>query len=236
VLKNTEGDIVDKYRCSGGKPIKVKYKCFDTAILGKIKPRNQRQELFFDLLNSKIKVVSVSGEAGVGKTFVAMCYALQEVKLGHYEKIVVIRNNVALLNVPALGFLPGSALDKMKDSCAFISDIIGSYLFDSFLDQNKIEIVYLGTMRSRSLNNSIILCNESQNLSTDLVKMVVSRVGTNSKLIFDSDLSQIDKKVFEKDNGMIAMNESLAGNPLFGAVELEGVERSEVAKLAALIK
>jgi PhoH-like ATPase len=90
-------------------------------------------------------------------------------------------------------------------------------------------------MRSRSISDSYILCNEAQNLTADLVRMIISRVGENSRLIFDFDISQIDKKAFEKDNGMVALNESLKGNALFGSVELNEVERSEVAKLASLI-
>ena len=106
----------------------------------------------------------------------------------------------------------------------------------NFLQQNKIQISYLGDMRSRSINNSIILCNESQNLNTELIKMIITRVGEDSRLILDFDLSQIDHKNFEKDNGMLAMLEGLQGNELFGAVELDRIERSAVARLAELIK
>jgi PhoH-like ATPase len=150
--------------------------------------------------------------------------------------MVIIRNHVTMDGVPDLGIVPGDATEKLKGSCAFIGDIIDNFLFDTFLQSGKIEIIYLGDMRSRSITNSYILCNEAQNLTTPLVKAIITRVGEGSRLVFDFDLSQIDKKIYDKDNGMVSMNESLAGQALFGAVELDLIERSEVAKLASLIK
>ena len=87
-----------------------------------------------------------------------------------------------------------------------------------------------------SISNAIILCNESQNLNTELIKMIITRVGEGTQIIFDFDLTQIDHKSFEKDNGMIAMTDALQGNQLFGMVELDSIERSAVARLAELIR
>lgn len=235
-MKKEDGTILDKFKKENDKIVSVKYKAFESTILGKIKPRNQRQELLMDLLESKIPLLSVSGVAGGGKTYLTTAHALQCMQKEQYQKLIIIRNNIPVAGVPDLGILPGDATDKLKESCAFMGDIISSYMFDMMLQQNKIEIVYLGSMRSRSLSDSYILCNEAQNLTTELVKMIITRVGEKSRLVFDYDLSQIDKNTFEKNNGMVAMSESLKGHPLFGAVELDLIERSEVAKLATLIK
>lgn len=237
LLLKLGNEIVDKFRYDGSKFVKLKYQSLDSQILGKIKPRNLRQELYMDLLcNDKIYVKAALGLAGSGKTFLATAYALQELQAGKYERLVIIRNGISVQGVPQLGTLPGDATEKQKNSCLFMADIIGDIFFDSFLQQNKIQISYLGDMRSRSINNSIILCNESQNLNTELIKMIITRVGEDSRLILDFDLSQIDHKNFEKDNGMLAMLEALQGNELFGAVELDRIERSAVARLAELIK
>ena len=125
-------------------------------------------------------------------------------------------------------------VDNFRISASFTP--LKEKYFDDFLQKGKIQISYLGDMRSRSISNSVILCNESQNLNTDLVKMVITRVGENSQLIMDFDLSQIDHKNFEKDNGMLSMLECLQGEELFGCVELDRIERSAVARLAELIK
>jgi len=237
LLLKLEDKIVDKFRYDGSKFIKLKYKELRSQILGDIRPKNIRQELYMDLLcNDKIPVKAALGIAGSGKTFMASAYALQELQNGKYERMVIIRNGITVQGVPSLGTLPGDATEKLKNSCMFMADIIGDLFFDNLLQQNKIQISYLGDMRSRSISNSIILCNESQNLNTELIKMIITRVGENSQLILDFDLSQIDHKNFEKDNGMLSMLEGLQGNELFGAVELDRIERSAVAKLAELIK
>lgn len=237
MLLKLGSNIVDKFRYDGKKFVKLKYQSFDSQILGKIKPRNIRQELYMDLLcNDKILVKSALGLAGSGKTFLATAYALQELQRGTFERMVIIRNGIKVQGVPDLGILPGDVTDKLKSSCMFMADIMGDLFFDNFLQNNRIQISYLGDMRSRSISNSIILCNESQNLNTELIKMVITRVGENSQLILDFDLSQIDHKNFEKDNGMLSMLEGLQGNELFGAVELDRIERSAVARLAELIK
>lgn len=229
--------IVDKFRYDGSRFVKLKYKTFESLILGKIKARNLRQELYMDLLcNDSIPVKASMGVAGSGKTFLASAYALQELQSGKYERMVIIRNGVTVAGVPQLGALPGDVVEKLKNSCLFMADIMGDIFFDDYLLKNKIQISYLGDMRSRSISNSIILCNESQNLSTELIKMIITRVGENSQLILDFDLSQVDHRSFEKDNGMISMVEGLQGNELFGIVELDRIERSAVARLAEFIK
>lgn len=237
LLLRKDGEIVDKFRYNGKKFIKLKYAIFNSQLLGNIKPRNIKQELYCDLLaNDKIPVKAAMGVAGSGKTFLAAAYALGELQSGKYERLVILRNGITVQGVPSLGVLPGDATEKLKNSCLFMGDIMGDMFFENYLEANKIQIAYLGDLRSRSISNSIILCNESQNLNTELVKMIITRVGEGSQLIFDFDTTQIDHKNFEKDNGMMAMLEGLKGQELFGCIELDRIERSAVARLAELIK
>lgn len=236
LIKNSNKDIVDKFKFDGSKMVKIKFRAIESQILGKIKPRNIKQELFCDLLDSNIPVKVVSGIAGSGKTFLSTAWSLQEIQRGNYNKLIVIKNNVLVQNVTEIGALPGDANDKLRSNYAFISDIVSNDMFDVLMQQNRLEMAYLGTMRGRSLSESIVLVSEAQNLTTALVKMIVTRVGEKSTLIFDFDLDQIDKKAFNDNNGMLAITESLKGNPLFGMVEFDMIERSEVAKLAELIK
>jgi PhoH-like ATPase len=233
-----QGDkIIDKFKFDKGKFVKIKYKSLESLILGRIKPRNIRQELYMDLLsNDSILVKCAMGVAGSGKTMLASAYALQELQNGNFERLVIIRNGITVQGIPELGILPGDATEKLKNSCLFMADIIGDIFFEDFLAKGKIQITYLGDMRSRSISNSIILCNESQNMNTEIIKMIITRVGENSQIIFDFDLSQIDRRSFEKDNGMTSMIEGLQGNEMFGIVELDRIERSAVARLAELIK
>ena len=229
---------VDKYKKDKDGKLKQlnKFKAMESSLMGKIKPKNFKQELFFDLLETDIPLVTVGGQSGSGKTFLTTCYALQELEKRKYDKIVFIRNNVSIANVPELGILPGDEIQKLRGYFAYVADILNPFMFDNYLQQQKVEVAWLGSMRGRSISNSFCICSESQNLTTELVKMTISRMGEGSRLVFDYDLDQIDRKVFEKDSGIMTMINSLQGNPSFGMVTLDLVERSELAKLASLIK
>lgn len=235
VLKDKNGKILDKYKNENGKIIKVKYKVFESKLFEKIKPRNCNQELLMDLLDSSVPCVFIHGTAGTGKSYISTSYAVKEMELGHYEKIVIIRPNVTARDIPELGATPGDVTEKMRIHCAYIADIVSDFYLDSLLSQNKIELAYIGTLRSRSFNDCVVLVNECENLTPNLTKLILSRVGENSKIIWDGDIEQSDKNIYAKDNGMVALVNALTGHPLFGMVELVDVERSELAKMAALI-
>lgn len=237
LIYSEDGKLLDKYKYDGSKLAKIKYRSMKSQQLDEVRPRpsNIRQELYFDLLQSDVPVKVVFGKAGSGKSFLSTAWALHELQKGSYQKIIVIKNNVLVDGVSDIGSVPGTEFDKLRQHCAFISDITSDFMFESLVQKGQLELAYLGTFRGRNLSNSIVFCSESQNLSSKLVKMIISRIGEKSTLIFDFDIDQIDKKSFEKDNGMMAMIEALKGNKLFGIVELETVERSEVAKLASLI-
>lgn len=236
LIKNKDDAIVDKYKFDGNKFVKIKYKTLESQILSKTKARNIRQELFLDMLEADIPLKVVFGQAGSGKSYLATAWALQEIQKGKFEKLVIVRNNITVQDVPDIGALPGSETDKLRGYAMFVSDIISEFMFDTYIATGKIQLAYLGNMRGRSISNSIILCSEAQNLNLPMIKMVVSRVGENSTLILDGDFDQIDRKKFETENGLMALVESLKGNALVGVMELIDVERSAVARLASLIK
>lgn len=237
LIEDLEGNILDEYKFVDGKIQKVKYQSIESVDVGDIKPRNIKQRLYIDMLNSEdIKLKVVTGNAGSGKSFIATSWALQKVYEEKYEKLVVIKPNFNVDSIPDIGALPGDINDKLREHCAFVSDIVSPFAFDELLSKGKLEMVYLGTIRGRSLSKSVILCSEAQNLNTSLVKTIVTRVGEGSVLIFDYDNQQIDKECFEKDNGMRSLVESLKGEKLMGMVELDRIERSEVARLAEKIQ
>lgn len=115
-------------------------------------------------------------------------------------------------------------------------DCLGREEMQKLVDKERFEVAYLGTLRGRSFTNSIVICSEAQNLSVEHVKLIVGRIGRNSTLIFDGDLQQLDKRIFEEKNGLRALSESLKDNHLFGAVQMNKTERDVVAELASLIE
>jgi PhoH-like ATPase len=239
-IKDCQGNYSSfKYRFDGEKLVKLKYEKISNAQIGDIEPKNVKQEMLFDLLqNDEIPIKLVTGTMGSGKTYIAVNYALHKIQhdKNKFKKIVYIRNNVEVKDTVALGALPNGIKDKLLPFILPIQDCLGGNPQQlEFLERSgAIEYVHLGHVRGRSFSNSVIIVSESNNLTRDHVKLLIGRVGENSIIIFEGDTSQTDKKVFETDSGIEALRYVLAGNPLFGAVDLDKSERSRVAELSNL--
>ena len=203
-----------------------------------IRPRNLEQKMAFHLLqNQDIKVKLVTSAGGSGKTLIALSYALEQVHKGIYSKLVFVRNNIVVADTNDIGFLPGDMRDKMSIWGAPLADHLGGQeMLDRLIDDGVIEIYPLSHMRGRSIVNSIVLCDECENMNDKLVTFLMSRIEKDSEIIFCGDVAQIDHRKFEKNNGIKAMLEKLAGEPLFGTVKLLKSERGPVAALCDKIR
>ena len=166
-----------------------------------------------------------------------MSYALEQVHKGVYSKLVFVRNNIVVADTNDIGFLPGDMRDKMSIWGAPLADHLGGQeMLDRLIDDGVIEIYPLSHMRGRSIVNSIVLCDECENMNDKLVTFLMSRIEKDSEIIFCGDVAQIDHRKFEKNNGIKAMLEHLSGNPLFGTVKLIKSERGPVSALCDLIR
>ena len=203
-----------------------------------IRPRNLEQKMAFHLLqNQDIKVKLLTSAWGSGKTLIALSYALEQVHKGIYSKLVFVRNNIVVADTNDIGFLPGDMRDKMSIWGAPLADHLGGQeMLDRLIDDGVIEIYPLSHMRGRSIVNSIVLCDECENMNDKLVTFLMSRIEKDSEIIFCGDVAQIDHRKFEKNNGIKAMLEHLSGNPLFGTVKLIKSERGPVSALCDLIR
>lgn len=237
IMKNVDGEIVDKFQQKHGRLQQVRYQTLDNAYIGKIKPRNAQQELTIDLLldpETKIKVIK--GVYGSGKDYLMLSAALQLIEKGKFEKIVFVRPNVSVRGLPDIGALPGTADEKLSWTLAPLWDKVGGEEGVSMMLHNKIlESVPLLFIRGRSFENSIIYVTEGQNMTTEIAKLVIGRIGEGSELWINADTHQTDKKIFDEDNGVNKMIDKLSGNALFGHVYMPKTERSSVAELATLL-
>ena len=231
------GEIVDKYCFQNGELRQVKYNTIQNAYCGKIKPRNLQQELAMDMLIDKhSKVKLVQGVYGSGKDYLMLNQALSLVEKGKFQKIVFIRPNVTVANVPEIGYLKGTTEEKLAWTLGpFYDKVGGEDGVRMLVEQGKLELVPLLFIRGRSFDNSIIYVTEGQNITAEIAKLIISRIGDNSELWFNCDTHQVDKQVYEKDNGVNKMVERLTGNPLFAYVYLPKTERSAVAELCTLL-
>jgi len=160
------------------------------------KPKNESQEEYARLLKNKNKkIVIATGPAGTGKTLFATEYGIKCFLLGTYEKLIFTRPSVSVDE--DLGYLPGTLEEKMAPWVRPIYDVLYNFVSPKevtmMMEEKIIEIAPLGYMRGRTFKNCWIVADEMQNSSVSQMKMLLTRLGENSRLIITGDLEQYDK-------------------------------------------
>ena len=234
IAKDEAGRIVDKLVCRDGKLTEVRYTTFKNTYTGTLKPRNEHQEIAFEMLkDANITVKLITGTWGTGKTLALVVAALDAVQKGQFERIIWVRNNVQVKDTDNLGALPGDQYDKMLPYLGpFMDHVGGEDGVKMLIEQDQLEVIPLGFLRGRSIRNSIIICSEAENLTKEHLQLLMGRVDEGSALWIDGDVRQRDRVAFEKSKGLETMIERLKGEPLFGYVHLVKSERSATARLA----
>lgn len=161
-----------------------------------ILPRNLAQEEYLDALQDERKaLIFAMGPAGTGKTLMATLFAIQEYQNGNCTKIIITRPAVSVDEQH--GFLPGSLIEKMAPWVIPIMDIFKEVYSVKYLEKmiqdEVIEIAPLAYMRGRTLKNAIIIADEMQNATPSQMKMLLTRIGDNSRIIITGDLNQHDR-------------------------------------------
>lgn len=211
-----------------------------------IKPRNREQHFAFDaLLDDRVKLVTLMGKAGTGKTLMAMAAGLKRtVHDREFRRVVVARPTVALGR--EIGFLPGTLEEKLgpwmqpiHDALEMLSDLnMGQEHRRSadLMRSGVIVVEALSYIRGRSIASQFMIIDESQNLTPLEVKTIVTRVGHGTKIIFTGDPYQIDNPYVDtSSNGFNYIISKFREQPLAAHIELQKGERSELAELAANI-
>lgn len=237
LIVDENGTPIDRYKWQDGKHKTVYKKPIESQQMDKVKPKNPEQAFALDLLMDDTTTVKViTGTWGSGKTYLSCCAAYQQMQQGKYDKIVWVRNNIEVKDTNPIGALPGTYEEKMSVWAMPLADHLGGKdVLESQMMRGKVEVEHLGFLRGRDIKHSVIFCSEAEHLTREHVQLLLGRVAEGSILILDSDLRQIDKKTFEKDNGIAAVINCLKGNRLFGYVHLKESVRSETAKLADLL-
>jgi phosphate starvation-inducible PhoH-like protein len=160
-----------------------------------IRARTPNQKRYMALLDGASDIVLADGPAGTGKTYLAVLWAIREYDAGRFDKIVITRPNVDAGD--PLGFLPGTKEKKMEPWMMPIIDVFeevyGAKNFQLMLERKEVVIEPLTFMRGRTFKNSIILGDEMQNTTVEQIKMFLTRIGENSKIICSGDLEQHDR-------------------------------------------
>ncbi len=239
VLRNSNKSVLAYYDPFKEMIVRVeKQACFG------IEPRNAEQTFSLDALtNPEIKLVSLTGKAGTGKTLLALAAALQQNK--SFKQILLARPIVPLSNRD-LGFLPGDVNDKIGPYMQPLFDnltvIKGSHgvksreniLIEEMQRDNMLIITPLAYIRGRSLSDVYFIVDEAQNLTPHEVKTIITRAGDGTKIIFTGDIEQIDSPYLDKtSNGLAYLTDKMKGQDIFAHVNLVKGERSYLAELAS---
>lgn len=217
-----------------------------------ILPRNLQQTMALDLLmDDDIRLVSLLGSAGTGKTLLAMAAGMSKVyKEERYDKLLVARPIMPMGR--DIGFLPGDKDDKLTawmqpifDNLAFLLSTRGTHLnnadshsteqrIQSLIGEGKLVMEPLTYIRGRSIPHQFIIVDEAQNLTPHEVKTIASRVGDGTKIVMTGDIGQIDNPYLDSEsNGLSCLVERLKYEGIVGHITLDKSERSELASLIA---
>jgi PhoH-like ATPase len=215
----------------------------DKKLAYNIKPKNAEQTFALHaIMNPKIKLVSIQGVAGTGKTLLALAGALEQRR--DYKQIFLARPIVPLSNKD-IGYLPGDIKSKLNpymeplwDNLKFIQNQYKEsdkeyQKINELLTLEKLVIQPLAYIRGRSLSNIFFIVDEAQNLTPHEIKTIISRAGENTKIIFTGDVFQIDTPYLDsQSNGLSYLIDRVKDHPLYTHIKLEKGERSELANLA----
>ena len=208
--------------------------------IGNIFPKNKEQQFAMNMLmDNNIPLVSISGIAGSGKTFLALVCAMGQVMEGDYKRIIITRSIQPVGR--DLGFLPGDQSDKMNPWLAPITDNFkhafkdkDQTYFDMLVSKGTIEVAPLSYIRGRTFNDAIVIVDEAQNATIHELKTIITRVGNGSKVILLGDTDQIDTPYINSfSNGLTVVIEKMKESQLTGHITLVKGQRSDIASYAA---
>jgi PhoH-like ATPase len=201
-----------------------------------LRGRSAEQRVALDLLlDPEIGIVSLGGRAGTGKSALALCAGLEAVLERRQHKKVVVFRPLFAVGGQELGYLPGSESEKMQPWAQAVFDTLGALtgpdVIDEVLTRGMLEVLPLTHIRGRSLHDAFVVVDEAQSLERNVLLTVLSRVGSNSKVVLTHDVAQRDNLRVGRHDGVVAVVEKLKGHPLFAHVTLTRSERSPIAAL-----
>lgn len=238
VLKNGQKSVLAHYNPNNNLIERVR-----KQIAFRITPRNAEQAFALEaIMRPDIRLVTIQGVAGTGKTLLSLAGALEQRR--NYHQIYLARPVVPLSNKD-IGYLPGDIKSKLNPYMEPLWDNL-KYIKSQYSDKDKelkqinemvenekLVVCPLAYIRGRSLSNVFFIVDEAQNLTPHEVKTIISRAGENTKIVFTGDIFQIDTPYLDtQSNGLSYLIDRLKGQALYSHITLLKGERSELANLA----
>jgi PhoH-like ATPase len=238
ILKNGSSSVLAYFN-----PITNMVERLEKRSAHRITPRSAEQIFALHaIMNPNIKLVTIQGVAGTGKTLLALAGALEQKRF--FKQVFLARPIVPLSNKD-IGFLPGDIKSKLNpymeplfDNLKFIKNMFSEkdrewHSIQEDLENEKLLIQPLAYIRGRSLSDICFIVDEAQNLTPHEVKTIITRAGENTKIIFTGDVFQIDTPYLDaQSNGLSYLIDKIKHHPIYAHVKLVKGERSELANLA----
>ena len=230
--------LIDKQKWNGKYYEPVGYPYFESKAFGKIKPKDEYQEIAMDSLKHN-QMTLLRGPAGTGKSYLAMGYLLDRLEKGVIDKIIIFCNTVATAGSAKLGYYPGSRNEKLLD--AQIGNFLASKLggmdaVHTMMSQERLILLPFSDLRGYDTTgmNAGIYITEAQNLDIELMRLALQRIGEDSICILDGDdEAQVDMSMYAgARNGIKRMSQVFRGQDFYGEVTLQNIHRSKIAKIA----
>ncbi|AZI57394.1 PhoH family protein [Nakamurella antarctica] len=201
-----------------------------------IRGRSAEQRLALELLmDDEVGIVSLGGRAGTGKSALALCAGLELVLERKAHRKVVVFRPLYAVGGQELGYLPGSESEKMGPWAQAVFDtlsaVVSPAIVEEVIARGMLEVLPLTHIRGRSLHDSFVIVDEAQSLERNVLLTVLSRMGTNSRVVLTHDVAQRDNLRVGRHDGIAAVVETLKGHPLFAHITLTRSERSPIAAL-----
>lgn len=253
VLFNDDSTVLNTFLYDDGRLSEVNRKTRSSNIVA----RTLEQDVAMNYLSKPyddVSIVSIHGKAGGGKTLVTLAVALDELKKGHYQKIMVFRSLHEMGQGQEMGFLPGDVNEKMGAWAGAIHDAIdvlaaakkplkknaGPHAETALQNEAErlrkmIEVSPITYLRGRSLANTFIILEEAQNFSRSEILNILSRAGEGSKIVLTFDDDQVDNRFLQSGSkaDIWSVVESLKSERIFAHITLKHTERSYVAEVAS---
>lgn len=238
ILKSFKNSVLAYYN-----PVEHRLERVDKLSAYGVKPRNAEQTFALHAIaNPNVKLVTIQGVAGTGKTLLTLAGALEQRR--NYKQIYLARPIVPLSNRD-IGYLPGDIKSKINpymeplwDNLKFIQNQFPEsskehQKIKELTEQEKLVITPLAYIRGRSLSNIFFIVDEAQNLTPHEIKTIITRAGENTKIVFTGDIYQIDTPYLDtQSNGLSYLIDKAKNHPLYAHITLLKGERSELANLA----
>ena len=198
--------------------------------------RSAEQRIALDLLlDPDVGIVSLGGRAGTGKSALALCAGLEAVMERRQHRKVVVFRPLFAVGGQELGYLPGTEAEKMNPWGQAVFDtlaaLVSREVVEEVLDRGMLEVLPLTHIRGRSLHDAFVIVDEAQSLERNVLLTVLSRMGSNARVVLTHDVAQRDNLRVGRHDGVVAVVEALKGHPLFAHVTLTRSERSPIAAL-----